>query len=219
MKCFICGNEISGQYYIDPYNRVACNRHELYYCFSCKRFCRPNESHKILQYGYFCPDCQKRIVDASSVVRIAKFVNEYYLKHKISIPDYSLKLISEDQMCIEANSNALGLAYNRNPYEIHIIRHLSRTAFAGVLAHEVLHLWQYKHNLSPMSLLCEGMCELGSYLMLKEINKIEADTYSKGIEVNEDKIYGNGFRLLHSIYLKFGWKGVIQALLLRNETK
>lgn len=56
------------------------------------------------------------------------------------------------------------LAYNRKPYDIHVIQNLSRAGFTGVLAHEVLHLWQYNYDLNTPSLLCEGMCELYSYL-------------------------------------------------------
>lgn len=217
LTCYICGNTIEGRYYEDSYKRFSCDRHPLYQCYCCGRFSNPQQCTEIKPYGLFCTECQKRLVDTNTTSRIAKIVNDYYFQHNIKIPEYSLKLIKEEKMVVEAGaSNVLGLAFNKRPYEIHIIRHLSRTGFAGTLAHEVLHLWQYQHNFNTPDLLCEGMCELGSYLFLKSINRQESDTRLSFIKQNNDKIYGDGFRLLHKIYLKFGWRGVVQALLLRN---
>lgn len=215
--CHVCGQEVEGKYYVDSYKRISCCRHQLYQCYCCGRFVNPQDCIEISSYGLFCPDCQQRKVDSVSLVRIANIVNRYYLLQNIRIPEYSLKLIIEEKMLVEAKANnVLGLAFNVKPYEIHIIRNLSRTGLAGVLAHEVLHLWQYEHNFSTPNLLCEGMCELGSYLFLQSINRQEADAFLERMRRNNDKVYGDGFRLFHSIYLKFGWRGVVQALLLRN---
>lgn len=217
LTCHICGGAIEGRYYEDSYKRISCDRHPIYQCYCCGRFCRPQQCSKINSYGLFCIECHNRLIDKTATLRIAKIVNDYYLQNHINIPEYSLKLIKEENMVAEARaSNVLGLAFNKHPYEIHIIRHLSRTGFAGTLAHEVLHLWQYQHNFNTPDLLCEGMCELGSYLFLKSINRPESDTRLSWIKQNNDKIYGEGFRLFHNIYQKFGWRGVVHALLLRN---
>lgn len=217
LKCDICGKEVDGRYYSDAYGRVSCDRHAVCQCYCCGRIYHPQQCIEIRHLGLFCQECQKRKIDSRTAVRIAKLINEYYNQNHLTIPPYSLRLISEDKMVEQAESSkTLGLAFNRKPYEIHIIQNLSRTGFAGVLAHEVLHLWQYEHNFETSSLLCEGMCELGSYLFLKSISRMEADYHLTAIKQNEDKTYGGGFRLFYSIYLKFGWKGVVQALILRN---
>lgn len=215
--CNICGSKVEGRYYVDNYGRISCNSQEPYKCYCCGRFYHPQQCLVTNYYGLFCPECRKRRVDESAAQRIAKMINEYYLRNKLTIPDYTLNLISEEKMVEEANfSNTLGLAYNIHPYEVHILRILSRTGFAGVSAHEVLHLWQYEHNFNTSFLLCEGMGELGAYLFLKTINRQEALAFLNNISENEDKTYGRGFRLYHSIYLKFGWEGVVRALILRN---
>lgn len=215
--CDVCGKEVDGTYYTDNYGRISCHRHKVHQCYCCGRFYNPLRCSKISPYGLFCPDCQKSRIDTSSVHKIANLINLYFQNNGLEIPPYSLKLINEDRMVsITGSSNTLGFATNSDPYKITIIRHLSRTGLAAVLAHEVLHLWQYKHGFNTPDLLSEGMCELGSFLFLKSINRKEADHHFKAIEQNTDKTYGGGFRLFKSIYQKFGWEGVIKALILRN---
>ena len=218
MVCSICNRIIEGQYRQNYYNQLCCNRHELFICYCCGRYVKPKTCIEVPPYGLFCPDCQLRLVNEDSAVRIARLVNRYYSRLNLEIPDYSLKLITESRMISEAGAtNVLGLAFNCNPYEIHIIRHLSRTGLAGVLAHEVLHLWQYANGFSTSALMCDGMCEFGSYMMLKSIDKREACFRLQCISQNSDKIYGGGFRLVNEIYQKFGWKGVIKALMIDNK--
>ena len=218
LRCSCCGHTIFDQYYIDHYGNVACTNHDISQCFCCHRFCSPKESIKVEGYGYFCKECQNRIVDGDSAVRIARLVNKFYLNNGVNIPQYSLHIVKSERMIAEANNiKPLGLAYSMQPYKILMLRHMSRTGFAGVLAHEVLHLWQYRNNIKLPLLLCEGLCEMGSYIFLKSIAKQEADIHLKCLAENDDEIYGNGYRIFQKVFDRFGWKGVIKAAFLKSQ--
>lgn len=218
LRCSCCGQTIWGKYYIDCYGQASCADHDITQCFCCHRFCAPKESIKVNGYGYFCKECQNRIVDGDSAVRIAGLVNKFYLSNGLNIPQYSLQIVKSEKMLAEANNiSPLGLAYSSQPYKILLLRLMSRTGFAGVLAHEVLHLWQYRNNINLPLPLCEGLCEMGSYLFLKSIGKPEADIHLKYLAENEDKIYGNGYRIFQKVYDRFGWNGVIKAAFLKSK--
>lgn len=55
-------------------------------------------------------------------------------------------------------------------FKIFILKSLPKTFFAGFLAHEYMHVWQYQHNINPPIDICEGFCNLGSMAMYQKIN-------------------------------------------------
>lgn len=218
MKCDICGHEIEGQYHIDGYGRTSCMRHPAIMCYCCYRLCSAGNSVKVEPYGYFCPECNSRLVDAESAKRIAGYISSYYDANRFKIPHYELKLVHAGTLVKESGGDtsgeaAIGLAYSCTPYRILILRQLSRTGFARILAHEVLHLWQYSTGLELPSIYREGVCELGSYLFLKHLGKPEANVQADITARNANEIYGEGFRLLNSVYTQLGWEGVVKNLL------
>ena len=94
----------------------------------------------------------------------------------------------------------------------YVLRHLSKTCYAGVLAHEMLHLWQNKNGLSPRRDICEGFCNLGSFEILKSIGTQVAISRISALEQDPDSIYGEGFRRVKAVYDSGGWPAVINKL-------
>ena len=111
----------------------------------------------------------------------------------------------------DLNTRGLARAVG-NEYTIYVFRELSRVAFAQVLAHELLHVYQYTNNIHPPKAKCEGFCNLGSYVVLKAINNAEAKAAINNLRSNPDKIYGDGFRLLFDTYTVGGWKSAIALI-------
>ena len=79
-------------------------------------------------------------------------------------------------------------SYSGVQNDIYVLRHLSKTCYAGVLAHEMLHLWQNKNGLSPRRDICEGFCNLGSFEILKSNGTQVAISRISALEQDPDPI-------------------------------
>lgn len=221
--CCICGHEINGAYFIDPYNRPACKCHSDTQCFCCGRFCSPTKSLQVKRYGYLCPHCEVRMVKRDSAVRMAKVINDFYCQEKIKTPPYRLFLISSEEMVQRDKSNKYppcGLATygfnseneNGRTYIVYVLSSISRTLAASIIAHEVLHLWQYELGIEAPDDISEGFCNLGAYLFLQYIQREESLHQGEYLIKNQDPIYGQGFRNMKAIFDCGGWSMAIQHL-------
>lgn len=215
-KCFICGEYIRTSYYSDHNGHYACGNHDVGTCFVCLSICDKKNSINVPNYGLICPECTKKNIDENLALRLIQYVNNFYIKLGMSFPGHKLYLVSIDEMNkrIDEGDSALGLAYNNYDgiYRICVLKHLSKIAFAGVFAHEILHLWQYGKQINAPKHICEGFCNLGKYLVLSTINKEEAKLRISGMLSDPDPIYGEGFRIVKEVYDKTGWNGVINMM-------
>lgn len=96
-----------------------------------------------------------------------------------------------------------------NGYTIVVLRHLSKTVLALVMAHEMLHIWQYENQLFPPAPITEGFCNLGSYLILQSIGSKVASGQILLLSNSTDPIYGDGFRKMKEMYERQGLPSVI----------
>lgn len=130
------------------------------------------------------------------------------------IRGWTLKVSDLNTMARVCGSpNVKGYAHkSRSGYEVFILRDLSKLFFAHVLAHELLHIWQYHQGLYPEQQLCEGFCNLGSYYVLEHIGGAEAEAQMKLLCENPDPIYGDGFRIIKKQYDKGGWPAATQYI-------
>ena len=92
------------------------------------------------------------------------------------------------------------LQHIRKRYTVHVLDCLSKTAFAEVMAHELLHLWLYDHSLVPSKRITEGFCNLGSFEVLSGIQTDKAKVKLQNIISNSDSVYGEGFRVVKQVY-------------------
>lgn len=89
-------------------------------------------------------------------------------------------------------------------HHIYILSYLPKIEFAATLAHEVLHIWQIENRIQLPPLKCEGLCNLGSYIIYENMSAQKASYYKKSLMESPDPIYGDGFRLIYSIYEQCG---------------
>ena len=216
--CFICGRHIlNGNYYKDHFGNVSCGSHSIAMCFGCTSICDMDSSIYVSSYGYLCSKCSCKEIDSSTAIRLVEYVCSFYLNLGMSLPGHKLHLTTIEEMKQRSSGNSegvLGLAYSKENgvYRVCVLRNLSKIAFAGVFAHEILHLWQYGKNIFPPSPICEGFCNLGEYLVLGSIDKAEAQRRMANELQNPDPVYGEGFRALKVIYDTKGWDKVIETL-------
>lgn len=216
IRCYLCNKTISGAYYTDWAKNSICAVHKdtVKHCASCGRFC--NQEAKDIGLGLkVCTHCQKYDVTKSIGIDIAHFIKDIYSKTPIGeVTHWHFKAIDAEGMYKKTGDmNVRGLAQSiGTDYTVYVYMALSRVAFAQVLAHEVLHIYQYRNHISPTKAKCEGFCNLGSYVILKHINNSEAKAAIESLKKNPDPIYGEGFRYMLSVYEAGGWSAAIKEL-------
>jgi len=222
MRCIHCGKIINGTYYTDWAGNTACT--DCYNnsprCVSCGQFC--DSSAKDIDDGMMmCGHCQKYYMERSDARRMIEYINTIYEKEGLGrITNFHLKTANTKALLsLSGNPQVRGLAKQHGTeYTIFVYRHLSRTAFANVLSHEMLHIWQYERNIQAENVLSEGFCNLGSYVVLTSIGTNRSINFIRSMNANHDSIYGIGFRIMRSIYSANGWPGVIKKLTEKNNS-
>lgn len=213
MNCLYCGKRIIGKYYYDWAGHTVCEKHfaNIVTCASCGQYCDVHA--KDIGMGMkICPHCQKYRIEQADSDKVINFIKGIYAQTEVGhITNWHLKMVSAEKMYqLTHDKNTRGLAQAvGSDYTIFIYRELSRVAFAQVLAHEMLHIYQYNRNIHPEKSLCEGFCNLGSYVVLKAIHVKEADAAIENMKKCTDPIYGDGFRHLLTIYKNGGWHDAI----------
>lgn len=212
--CFQCHKPINGKYFLDWAGHSVCASHIIVKCASCGQFC--NSKAKDIGLGLkICEHCQKFRIERKDCDAIINFIMSIYEESSIGIVSrWKLQMVNADTLYKLTNDlQTRGLArVVGNEYTIYIYRELSRVAFAQVLAHELLHVYQYTNSIYPSKDKCEGFCNLGSYVVLKAINNPEAKAAINNLMSNPDNIYGGGFRLLLAAYNEGGWKSAINLI-------
>lgn len=220
MKCTICDTEIRGCYLIDAWQQPICASHKVEYCFSCGRFVKPSDLH-IVDGRCLCSFCYPSIVALPKHIEwVEKRVRSVLSSQGIAdIPQsFPIQLVSPSDMSKLTQSKQInlcqpgltqtiqmiGLGGARINHYIYIFDYLPKIQFAGVLAHEMLHVWQNEKGISLPSPLTEGFCNVGSYVLYQSINTDISHHFIKKLEENHDSVYGDGFRQVVDIYKKTG---------------
>lgn len=211
--CSICGAPIIGAYLIDAYGNKVCYHHkdQFHYCLSCGRIC-DSEAFKQSKSVYICSDCFENIPSDEECSRIVQHIRSRYIDLPIGIiPAFTLIRVPIQKW--QKDSKSVGVAVrDESGYSIRVVDCLSKTAFAEVMAHELLHLWLFDHGLSPSKRITEGFCNLGSFEILRGIQTEKAKAKIDSILSNPDSIYGDGFRLVKKEFDSSGWTGVIERV-------
>lgn len=216
LKCSFCGKQIQGKYFYDWAGHSICSSHEhlIPMCASCDQYCLSGS--KDIGMGLrICSHCQQYHIDRVNADKIVNYIKDLYSKTPIgSVTNWRLKMIDESTLFkLTHNKNTRGLAKAcGSEYTIYVYQELSRVAFANVLAHEMLHVFQYTNHYYPSQDVCEGFCNLGSYIVMQSIGNSEAKARMNNLENNPDIIYGDGFRKVLGVYRQGGWPAAIRLL-------
>ena len=229
VRCVICGQYILiGRYALDSWNQAAHDFHKISFCFSCGRI--------IVKNGLVLPDsrqlceiCQPSVVKTPLQIEwVDKRVRAILTSVSITdIPqDIQIEIVDPYQfMRIKGNNkidlNQHGLAISKkitskgvpkNEHKVYILDHLPKIAFAGVLAHELLHIWQNDKGINPPSDICEGFCDLGSYAVYSAINNQLALHFIEQLEKSDNPVYGEGYRKVKRYLDQNGWQALIAKI-------
>lgn len=215
INCYLCGKKIVGSYLCDWAGHTVCASHHLVEkCVSCGQIC-DNSAINVGMGSKLCNHCKKYRIEKSDSITIIRYLKGFYASTPIgTVVGWRLIMINPDALFWKTkDKNIRGLAEAKgSDYTIYIYRELSRVVFAKTLAHEMLHIYQYQQGFNPEKVLREGFCNLGSFLIMKDIGNKEAMAAASNMMQDPDPIYGEGLRRIKAIYDEEGWDGTIKAI-------
>jgi hypothetical protein len=228
VKCVICGQYIIGRYTIDSWKQAAHDFHKISFCFSCGRIIVKN-GLILTDTRHLCEQCQPSVVKSKQDIEwvdkkvrkilVAVGFDDIPQNIPIEIVD-SLQLMKiQGNKEIDANQRGLALytkissnGITKTEHKVYILDHLPKIPFAGVFAHEILHVWQNDKGISPPRDICEGFCNLGSFAVYSDINNPTALNYIEQLEKSPDPVYGEGYRKVKRYLDKNGWQALIAKI-------
>lgn len=220
MKCMICGEDIRGRYLMDCWHQAVHDCHKIEYCFSCGRFVKPDDIH-LADGRNICSSCATGIVKTVQHTEwVEKRVRAILVSNGVEkLPDgVPIKIVPPSRMaqlshCSSVDTNHYGLTRTSKMsslfgshcnHTVYMLDYLPKIFFAGILAHEFLHVWQNEQGISLPPPLCEGFCNLGSYVVYQSIALDISRFYVKRLEEDAHPVYGDGFRKVKKVYLEQG---------------
>lgn len=221
-KCVVCDGVLLGQYTYDSWCQAAHFSCIKGNCFSCGRLL--NKNHKQLQDGrLICDGCISSVVANDTAKNWVNQRVQSVLQSVgiINLPKTPIEIVSKQELSQLHNNSGEADTYGLAQYavtgghklfKIFILENLPKTFFAGVLAHEYMHVWQYQNNINPPRDLCEGFCNLGSMAMYQKINTKFSSFLLEQILISPDPVYGEGFRKVREYWQTHQWAGTIQKM-------
>ena len=227
MKCLYCNTIIDGKYVEDRYGNVCCASHidnnEVGVCGECLKLV-PIQGNKLPDGRIICPDCMKIAVTPSRPYDwiekqvLARLQNWGFGDLDMSRITIWTATSKEMAMYRKKDINVFNEGFCRlfpetMKVDLFVESHLTKIHFAGVLAHELLHAWNFQNLIINIpDEWSEGMCNLSSYLTYKSIDFPLARIYEENMMKDPDPIYGDGFRMVLDFYNRYGWDGIRQHI-------
>jgi len=229
MECYICKKRISGRYYIDAFNRNACEEHltrDTVQCSSCGGFTK--RDNPLADGRWLCRVCVEMALKPGAPV-------ERYVSHVLdvlkrtgfdglSLSNMTVEIVPAQKLAEFYGSTVVNvqnkgacrtmttmslLGGRQCTHSIYMLTHLNHVEFSGALAHEMLHAWLCQNDVVMSPKRTEGFCNLGADLMWNRISSSLTKIYLKNLHESPDPIYGDGFREMHALCDELGWKALI----------
>ena len=182
-----------------------------------------------------CESCMASVIySAEQIEKLKKYVMRRFMDIEEKFNDkfldsVKIDIVSPQRMAeirkqpVDIHNKGLTQTHSRNTlggklfgvkdkfkHHIYILSYLPKIEFAATLAHEILHIWQIENGIQLPSLKCEGLCNMGSYIIYENMSVQKASYYKKSLMESPDPIYGDGFRLIYSIYEQCGFEKLFE---------
>jgi LIM domain/Protein DA1 len=217
LRCSLCGELIQGEYIVDDWGNSYHKFHQgtAPQCDYCLRFISDSLSMGGTTYPdgrTICGIClQNAIMDEAAGKEVMSEVRDILSEEGVVIEQENIPLIlaDRDKMKKIHGSNRADVTgytfYERSSstlipvttrkYKIYMLTGLPRIAYIQGIAHELMHVWLYRHaSLEMDDTLREGSCNFAAYLVLQHYAGKETEFMTKNMMQDPDSIYGEGFR-------------------------
>ena len=233
-RCLVCSEVAIGGGYIDIRDNAVCEKHrrDILDCHSCYSFVPADLSDGSSRYSdgrVICSQCRATAVENDNEalavmeqvkVRLAEaglIIDREFKLNFVSLQELSKQssTYQNDQLGVTRyrKTEMLGGLVTFQDFEIYILSGLPRPQLKAVLAHEMMHVWQFANapNIQDLQ-LCEGSCQYAAYFVLLDDDSEEGQIFSKFIEQHKDTNYGDGFRFVLEEVKRRGFKSWLEYL-------
>lgn len=242
LRCAICGDFIEGRYFTDLWDNRYCARHQQEYppCHACQRLVCQSLTGGGVRYNdgrIYCRLCRATAIDTPEQAHaVTQQVQARMARYGVDTRPwgpFELKMTplsgivepGEDPATTHRRGRTeTQTEYinhqetNRRIQVIHLLGGMPETLFAGVMAHELGHVWLFMHHADDLPKpLAEGLCNLFAYLTYRELNTAETRVYLRQLEEDPDPVYGDGFRRALRWYQQAGLSPLLQTVLTRRD--
>ena len=225
-NCAVCGKLVVGSCRVDQWGQLFHNECEFRPCINCGRVTSNSDTH-LPHNRHVCSRCIDKVVRKDAHVQwVYDRVQEIFEKNFLRLPGRIPVEIVTPERILQLSRNdyggrfpsgltvsgGIGLFGAKMNHKVYMLDYQHKVLFGGVLAHELLHVWQNEHRTSLPQNYCEGFCNLGTYLFYgcldNELSKIHMEQMMK----NPDPIYGDGFREVKQIFETEGGRNLEKTI-------
>lgn len=240
LKCVVCGEKLTGIYWLDGWGNCACERHKSFRCYSCWRFIGKGSTYSPItkQIGfrvdnerYICALCKDTCVNSTKELnKSVDFVIDLLGKAGFKIVREGIrdvKVITREEMTKKSpGAEGLCVSYlcpnqpSKTTSEIFILNGLPKIRFEGVLAHEMLHYWVFYNGVDGGD-CTEGFCNIGESLVhnyyASRAGSALAEHLRENANNNTEYYYGQKYIEQKNKLKKLGWEKYIKDILKRKK--
>jgi len=237
IHCSHCGETIEEAYLSDFWGNAYHKYHEdsADMCEYCGRFIsnRLTAGGKTYVDGRtICGLCSpKAIDDVGRARRVLDEAAKYLSLAGIEVDPYAIELFLAERDELAGMSKRPGhdlMGFTRYLYrkagetiiderfKVYLLRGMPRTHMIAAGAHELMHVWQFKHaNTDGNDQLCEGSSNYAAFLILGRFPDKDAEYVRRSLSESTDIIYGSGFRrvarMVASEGIEFWLRSIIES--------
>ncbi len=226
--CDICGEPLIDSAITDFWGNRFHIRHSYEYpiCSVCGRLVT-RDGIELEKNRWICSVCAQTSVTNPEKARILlERVRDEMASFGIIIITLGLRieLVSADRLPGNRNtpgSNPYAAAFwNEGKYiqgderaTIFVLSGLPEDFMRGVIAHELMHIWQHENNAENLPLdLKEGSANWASSLIFNRMGSLRGKFFINSYEKSNDPIYGGGYRKIAKYADNHGVNGVLELL-------
>ena len=230
ISCSICDNKIKDkEYYVDAWGNPFHIYHKKTgtFCECCSRIISQkvtNGGYKLNDGRYICSLCDASIIETNeeidqSLKKIITILEKNGIAN-IDETEIKIKLINKIEMSDNYKFHEVehlkGLTKiypeNEKIFQIYILNNLPKIQFEAALAHELLHIWLFKENITLDKPLMEGFCNLGSYLIYNLDNTKFSKILLLSLENTETNSDAYKYKILKNMMEKNSFRYIINNI-------
>ncbi len=222
MNCTYCGKSLYGRYQLDMYGNAAHVEHAKM-CFSCSRFVTENDV-QLPDGRWQCADCRQKEVSTSQHIqwvyaRVRQMLEWHGIREWPSNKNLTIELVQpkftpgrEPTRSHQFGLTITSRSFFSMTHRVQVLNHLHRILFAGVLGHELLHVWQHEKGIHMQPELTEGFCNLGSWVVYQKMQTPVSNAQMHHLENDPTPVYGPGFKIVKSVYDHLGNESLFDTM-------
>ena len=234
-RCVYCGKPLVGQYMVDAWGEHYCPEHQEQYprCAFCSRLVPPGQQTPGWQdYGVTrCIVCRAHAIESAEQAQpFFQACKRWIAEQGFRFNQLPLRLKLHERatligmlqgrsinhplgVTLSSRQVRNGAVYNSHIEGVAVLQGMPPTLFAGVVLHELGHVWLTVHGIDQLPPWAEeGFCQLLSYRYYQSLQTPEAQYHAERLESASDPIYGDGFRHMRALADKMGFQHLVEHL-------